>query len=70
MLRSRPANRRRILLLISEVRDKGSEGKVRDSLLDIQMNNVELYSVDISRMMAGFVSRRARSRARIIILRP
>jgi len=56
MLRSRPANRRRILLVIAEVRDKGSEGKVRDALLDIQMNNVDVYSVDISRMMAGWTS--------------
>ncbi len=59
MLRSRPANRRRILLLISETRDKGSEGKVRDALTDIQMNNVSVYSVDISRMMAGLTSRPA-----------
>jgi VWFA-related protein len=56
-LRTRPANRRRILLLISETRDKGSEGKVRDALMDIQMNNVSVYSVDISRMMAGLTSR-------------
>jgi VWFA-related protein len=55
-LRSRPGNRRRILLLISETRDKGSEGKVRDALMDIQMNNVSVYSVDISRMMAGLTS--------------
>jgi VWFA-related protein len=59
MLRSRPANRRRILLLISEVRDKGSEGKVRDALTDIQMNNVSVYSVDVSRMLAGLTSRPA-----------
>ena len=59
MLRSRPANRRRILLLISETRDRGSEGKVRDALTDIQMNNVSVYCVDISRMMAGFTSRPA-----------
>ncbi|HKW99863.1 MAG TPA: VWA domain-containing protein [Bryobacteraceae bacterium] len=59
MLRSRPANRRRILLLISEVRDKGSEGKVRDALTDIQMNNVSVYSVDISRAMASLTSRPA-----------
>ena len=57
MLRSRPGNRRRILMLISETRDKGSEGKVRDALTDIQMNNVSVYSVDISRMMAGMTSR-------------
>ncbi|HLN02761.1 MAG TPA: VWA domain-containing protein [Bryobacteraceae bacterium] len=56
MLRSRPGNRRRILLVIAEVRDKGSEGKVRDALLDIQMNNVDVYSVDISRMMAGLTA--------------
>jgi VWFA-related protein len=56
MLRSRPPNRRRILLLISEVRDKGSEAKLRDALTDIQMHNVSVYSVDISRMMAGLTS--------------
>jgi VWFA-related protein len=57
MLRSRPSNRRRILLLIAETRDKGSEGKVRDALTDIQMNNVSVYSVDISRMIAGLTSK-------------
>jgi VWFA-related protein len=56
MLRSRPANRRRVLLVISEVRDHGSEGKVRDALLDIQMYNVSVYGVDISRMMAGLTA--------------
>ena len=53
-----PASRRRILLLISETRDKGSEGKVRDALTDIQMNNVSVYSVDISRMLAGLSNSR------------
>ena len=60
MLRSRPANRRRILLLISETRDSGSEGKVRDALTDIQMNNVSVYSRGyFARMMAGLTSRPA-----------
>jgi VWFA-related protein len=59
MLRQRPSNRRRILLLITEVRDKGSSGKVRDALNDIQMNNVSVYTVDVSRMMAGLTSRPA-----------
>jgi len=54
MLRSRPSSRRRILLLIAETRDKGSEGRVRDALTDIQINNVSVYSVDVSRMLAGF----------------
>lgn len=56
MLRSRPASRRRILLVISEVRDHGSEGRVRDSLMDAQVNNVSVYGVDISRMMAGLTA--------------
>ncbi|HUJ23850.1 MAG TPA: VWA domain-containing protein [Bryobacteraceae bacterium] len=59
MLRSRPANRRRILLLIAETRDKGSEGRVRDALNDVQMNNVSVYSVDVSRAIAGLTSRPA-----------
>jgi len=57
MLRSRPDNRRRILLLIAETRDKGSEGRVRDALTDIQMNNVSVYSVDVSRMLAGLTAK-------------
>src|SRR2546427_8605606 len=44
-------------MLISETRDRGSEGKVRDALIDIQMNNVSVYCVDISRIMAGLTSR-------------
>jgi len=56
MLKNRPANRRRILLVISEVRDKGSEGKVREALMDLQMNNIDVFSVDISRMMAGLTA--------------
>jgi VWFA-related protein len=56
MLHSRPPNRRRILILISETRDKGSEGRVRDALTDIQMNDVSVYSVDVSRAFAGLTS--------------
>src|SRR5256885_9625013 len=44
---------------ISETRDLGSEGKVRDALTDIQMNNVSVYCVNISRAMAGLTSRPA-----------
>lgn len=57
MLSSRPKNRRRILLLISETRDKASEGKTRDSVIALQVNNVELYSVDITRFVTTLTAK-------------
>jgi VWFA-related protein len=49
MLRTRPEARRRVLLLIGEARDYGSEAKVRDALTDLQFANVSVYSVNINR---------------------
>lgn len=57
MLRSRPQNRRRILLLISETRDKSSEGKVRNALIDAQLSNVSVYAVNISRVVTTLTSK-------------
>lgn len=56
MLRSRPATRRRIILLISENRDQASEGKVRETLLDAQLSNVSIYTVNISRMVTALTA--------------
>jgi VWFA-related protein len=56
LLRSRPATRRRIVLLVSENRDQASEGKVRETLLDAQLSNVGVYSVNISRMITALTS--------------
>lgn len=50
LLRSRPPSHRRIILLIGETRDKGSEGKLKDALIDAQISNVTIYSVDISQI--------------------
>lgn len=50
MLGSRARNRRRILLLISETRDRASQGRLRDALIAAQLNNVSVYSVTISRL--------------------
>jgi VWFA-related protein len=52
MLAKRPSDHRRVLLLISEKRDKGSEGKLREALTSTQMANVTVYSIDISHMVA------------------
>ncbi len=50
MLRKRPANNRKIVLLVSETRDQASEGKVRETLIDAQLSNVLVYTVDITQL--------------------
>jgi VWFA-related protein len=56
MLRTRPKNRRRVLLLISETRDRSSEGRVREALIAAQLANVTVYSVDISRVVTNVMA--------------
>lgn len=53
MLRNHDASnkRRRIILLISESRDQGSNGRGRETLIDLQLNNVILYCVPMSRLV-------------------
>jgi len=53
MLRRRPPDRRRVLLLIAEKRDKGSENRTREVLTEVEFANVAIYSIDISSVMAG-----------------
>ena len=52
MLGSRPRSRRRVILLIGETRDLGSEVRAREALMRLQLSNVVLYAVDISRFIA------------------
>jgi VWFA-related protein len=53
MLRSRPEERRRILLLISERKDIASSGHLKEALNYAQLSNVTIYSVDISHLMVN-----------------
>jgi len=57
MLRRRPANRRKVILLIAETRDGGSEGKLRDAITDLQVYNISLYSVNINRMVSSMTQK-------------
>jgi VWFA-related protein len=57
MLRRRGADHRRIILLISETKDKGSEMRTREALLEIQFQNVLLYSVNINRLVTTVLAR-------------
>ena len=50
MLRHRPKDRRRIILLISEARDQGSKARGRQTLIALQLSNITVYSVDISQL--------------------
>ncbi|MBV8728209.1 MAG: VWA domain-containing protein [Acidobacteriia bacterium] len=52
MLSHRPQNRRRIILMISETRDLGSESRAREALIDLQLGNIVLYGVDMSRFLS------------------
>lgn len=57
MLRRRPPERRRILLLISETRDLGSAAKVREALTGLQFENVNVYSVNINRLIGTLLGK-------------
>jgi VWFA-related protein len=51
MLKKRPTDNRKIILLVSETRDRASEGRVRESLIDAQISNVIVYPVNITQLM-------------------
>ena len=57
MLRKRPADRRRVLLLIAEKRDKGSELRAREALTEAQFANVSIYALDISTVVATLTAK-------------
>ncbi len=52
MLKNRPKDRRKVILQISENRDKGSGIHVREVLSAAEFNNVIIYSMDISEMLS------------------
>ena len=57
LLGTRPRNRRRIILLVSETRDKSSEARLKETLIAVQLANVDVYSVDISRMITTIMAK-------------
>jgi VWFA-related protein len=57
MLKKRPADRRRVLLLIAEKRDKGSQNRLRETITETEFANVAIYSLDISSLVAGLTGK-------------
>jgi VWFA-related protein len=53
MLRDRPMEKRRAIVVVGEAADSGSEEKLGRVLRDAQLSNVVIYSVGISTMSAG-----------------
>jgi len=66
MLRSRPRDRRRVLLLIGETRDMGSETRLREALMDLQLTNILFYAVDMSRFVDVLTAERQPGRPSIM----
>jgi VWFA-related protein len=56
-LKTRPVTRRRILVLISENRDKGSSIKSREVLAEADFANVYIYSVNVSQLLASLTGK-------------
>jgi VWFA-related protein len=56
LLKSRPTSRRRVLLQIAANRDKGSGSKPREVLTEAELNNVVMYSMDVSQLVAALTS--------------
>ncbi len=50
MLRNRPKGNRRIVLLVSETRDEGSETRLKEALIRANLTNVLIYTVDITQL--------------------
>lgn len=50
MLRNRPKDKRKILLLIAESRDKGSTLRPREALMNLEIANVMVYTLNMSRL--------------------
>ena len=57
MLKNRDPKHRKVILLIAETRDKGSEGKTRQALLDLQFGNIVLFSLNINRLVTSLMTK-------------
>jgi len=62
LLRRQPASRRRVLLLIAESRDNGSELKAREVLSAAEFADVVIYAIDISKFVASITAPPSASR--------
>ena len=50
MLRRRPKGNRKIILLVTETRDTGSEARLRETLMGVSLSNTIIFTVDITQL--------------------
>jgi len=62
MLEKRPKERRRVLLLIAESLDKGSEGRAREALTRLEFANVIVYALNVSRVYTELTAKAPQAR--------
>ncbi len=55
MLGRRPPGNRRIILLISQDRDKGSKAKLPETVRQLELKSVQIYAVDVARYFAALM---------------
>jgi VWFA-related protein len=56
MLQSRQRDNRRVILMIGERRDLGSEVRGREALIDMQLANVSFYSINMSQLIVNLTA--------------
>jgi VWFA-related protein len=56
LLKTQPANFRRVMLVVGESQDAGSDAKLRQVLLDAQLANVAIYGIGVSSSKADLLS--------------
>jgi VWFA-related protein len=57
MLAARPANRRKVILLVSESRDRGSKAKLGDTIEQAQREDVTIYTASYSAYATAFTQK-------------
>ena len=55
MLRNKK-DRRKVILLISETLDRSSEAHVREVAMDLELNNIDVYTLNISRIVPSLTA--------------
>jgi VWFA-related protein len=50
-------DRRKVIVLISEIYDKSSEAPAREVATDLQLNNIDVYTLNINRILAALTAK-------------
>jgi VWFA-related protein len=50
-------DRRKVIVLISEIFDKSSEAHAREVATDLQLNNIDVYTLNINRLLAALTAK-------------